>query len=251
MRIESDEDRWWNRSGCWPQREWSRASCSREDLPSGRSRTRCLVRRKPHHRGVAWTSPTRSGQYSAQLIAVPCAYLLALSVAAIKLLRASLALHHGIYSLQVGGIRDHSETYVLVGYAIQTLNVCAQVVFDVTRALLKIHVITPVVDKNAKYSKLRKRSLARDFMKTHLVLVWWVSSKTVFFTKLTLKKNSRLNKTYIIGCFESSELSEDLLQRFATHVRQYVKTTSMWHTHYDGLHTQFRGLVNDLLHGGN
>lgn len=61
--------------------------------------------------------------------------LLALLVAAVELLGTGLALNDGIDGFQMRRIGHHSQADVLVGHAVQTLNVCAQVVLDISRTL--------------------------------------------------------------------------------------------------------------------
>lgn len=61
--------------------------------------------------------------------------LLALLIAAIELLGASLALHNRVNGLQVRWIGNNSQTNVLVCHTVQALNICAQMVLDITRAL--------------------------------------------------------------------------------------------------------------------
>lgn len=60
---------------------------------------------------------------------------LAFVVTTVKLLSTCLALHNWIASLQMGWISDDSQTNILVGDTIQAFNVCAQVIFDITRTL--------------------------------------------------------------------------------------------------------------------
>jgi len=60
---------------------------------------------------------------------------LALAVSPVELLGTSLALDDGVAGLQVRGVGNHSQADVLVGHAVETLDVGSQVVFHVTRAL--------------------------------------------------------------------------------------------------------------------
>ena len=62
--------------------------------------------------------------------------LLALVVSPVELLSAHLALHDGVDGLQVGGVGDDGQADVLVGGAVEALDVCAQVVLHITRALI-------------------------------------------------------------------------------------------------------------------
>lgn len=61
--------------------------------------------------------------------------LLALLVATVELLGTGLALHHGIHSLQMGRVGHDSQADVLVCNAVQSLDVCTEMVLDITRAL--------------------------------------------------------------------------------------------------------------------
>lgn len=60
---------------------------------------------------------------------------LALTISPVELLGTGLALDNGVARLQVRGVGNHSQADVLVGHAVQALDVGAQVVFDVTRTL--------------------------------------------------------------------------------------------------------------------
>ena len=62
--------------------------------------------------------------------------LLALLVAPVELLRPHLPLHHRVDGLQVRRVRHHRQSDVLVGGAVQPLDVGAQVVLDVARSLV-------------------------------------------------------------------------------------------------------------------
>lgn len=63
------------------------------------------------------------------------AYPLALSVSAVELLRFSLALHHRIHRLQVGGVRHEGHCDVLVADSVQPPVIHPQVIFHIARAL--------------------------------------------------------------------------------------------------------------------
>lgn len=60
---------------------------------------------------------------------------LALTVSPVELLCTGLALDNWVAGLQVRGVGNHSQTDVLVGDTVETLDVGSQVVFHVTRTL--------------------------------------------------------------------------------------------------------------------
>lgn len=61
--------------------------------------------------------------------------LLALTVTAVELLGSGLALDDWVAGLQVRWIGDDGQADVLVRDAVQALDVCAEMVFDITGAL--------------------------------------------------------------------------------------------------------------------
>ena len=62
--------------------------------------------------------------------------LLALRVTAVELLGPHLALHQGVDGLQVAGVGHHGQANVPVGRSVQSLNIGAEMVLDVTTALI-------------------------------------------------------------------------------------------------------------------
>lgn len=63
------------------------------------------------------------------------AYLLALGVSAVELLRFSLSLHHRIHGFQVGRVCHEGHCDVLVADTVQPLVIHPQVIFHISRAL--------------------------------------------------------------------------------------------------------------------
>lgn len=63
-------------------------------------------------------------------------YLFALIISTVKLLSSGFALHYGVHSLQVRRISHHSQPDVLVRHSVETLDVGAQVVLDVTGTIV-------------------------------------------------------------------------------------------------------------------
>ena len=62
-------------------------------------------------------------------------YLFAFVVAAVELLGSGFALDDGVDGFQVRWIGDDGQSDVLVGNAVETLDVRAQVIFHITRTL--------------------------------------------------------------------------------------------------------------------